>query len=265
MPQKPLGVDGSLRVHIADSVDEVQAAQTLRYRVFYTEMKAQPAPEVVALGRDFDRFDEACDHLMVTDTDADGSPSVVGTYRLLRRSEAQRHGGFYSEAEYDLTKLIDYPGEILELGRSCVDSRYRNRAVMQLLWHGIAAYVYRHRIGLLFGCASLPGSEPASMRRPIAYLHHYHLAPEHLRPRAVPSRYVPMDVMPQEAIDCGAAWQELPPLIRGYLRLGGRVGDGAVVDHEFNTTDVCMVLETEHVTARYLRHYQHLAEQQPQA
>lgn len=265
MPRKPLGVDGSLRVQLADSTDEVHAAQVLRYRIFYTEMRAEPDPDAKALGRDFDRFDDACDHLLVTDTDAEGGSRVVGTYRLLRRSEAKRSGGFYSEAEYDLAKLMEHPGEILELGRSCVDSSYRNRAVMQLLWQGIAAYVYRHRIGLLFGCASLPGADAASQRRPLAYLHHHHLAPEHLRPKAVPNRHLAMDTMPADSIDCGAAWQELPPLIRGYLRIGGRVGDGAVIDRQFNTTDVCMVLETEHVTARYLRHYQHLAEQQPQA
>jgi len=261
MSQTTFGSDGNLRVHLAGSPDEVHAAQTLRYRIFYTEMKASPSQEAVALGRDFDRYDEACDHLLVTDADPDSGVRVVGTYRLLRRAAAQRCGGFYSEDEYDLGKLLEFPGEILELGRSCVDPGYRNRAVMQLLWQGIAGYVYRHRIGLLFGCASLPGTEPETMKRALAYLHHHHLAPEHLRPRALPGRYVAMDRMPIEAIDCAAAWQELPPLIRGYLRVGGRVGDGAVVDHQFNTTDVCMVLETEHVAARYLRHYQLLAEQ----
>jgi putative hemolysin len=261
MPQAPFAIDGNLRVHLAGSTDEVHAAQTLRYRIFYTEMKAAASAEATALRRDFDRYDDACDHLLVIDADPDSGTQVVGTYRLLRRSAAQCCGGFYSEDEYDLGKLLDFPGEILELGRSCVDSRYRNRAVLQLLWQGIAGYVYRHRIGLLFGCASLPGTEPESMKRALAYLHHNYLAPAHIRPKALASRYVPMNRMSIDAIDCAAAWQELPPLIRGYLRVGGRIGDGAVVDHQFNTTDVCMVLETEHVAARYLKHYQQLAEQ----
>jgi putative hemolysin len=262
MHDTAFGTDGSLQVHLAASADDVRAAQALRYRIFYEEMGAQPHPEAVANRRDVDRFDDFCDHLLVSDRpEGGGPPRVVGTYRMLRRSIAERSGGFYSDDEYDLRVLADYPVEVLEVGRSCVDLNYRGRAVMQLLWQGIAAYVYRHQIGLLFGCASLPGTDPASMRRALAYLHHHHLAPESLRPRALPHRYVRMNQMPAEAIDTAAAWRELPPLIRGYLRLGGRVGDGAVVDPLFNTTDVCLVLETEQVTAKYLRHYQHLADQ----
>jgi L-ornithine Nalpha-acyltransferase len=262
MQDKTLGSEGSLRVHLAATAEEVCAAQKLRYRIFYDEMGAQPSDETIACGRDVDRYDMACDHLLVSDLATDGrGPRVVGTYRMLRRAAAERSGGFYSEDEYDLRPLLDYPGEILEVGRSCVDLSYRSRAVMQLLWQGIASYVSRHNIGLLFGCASLPGTDPASMKRALAYLHHHYLAPSQIRPRALAHRYVPMAVLPGDAIDAAAAWRELPPLIRGYLRLGGRIGDGAVVDEHFNTTDVCLVLETEHVTARYLRHYQLQAEQ----
>lgn len=264
MQDNTLGRDGSLRVHVAATPEEVRAAQTLRYRIFYGEMGAHPNDQTIACGRDADRYDEFCDHLLVSDLQTeDGAPRVVGTYRMLRRSAAERSGGFYSEDEYDLRRLLDYPSEIMEVGRSCVDLDYRGRAVMQLLWQGIAAYVYRNGVGLLFGCASLPGTDAGNMTRALAYLHHHHLAPSHVRPHALPHRHVAMDKLASEAIDCDAAWRELPPLIRGYLRLGGRVGDGAVVDRRFNTTDVCVVLETEHVTARYLRHYQHLAEQHP--
>lgn len=264
MHDNTLGSDGSLRVHLAATPEEVRAAQTLRYRIFYDEMGAHPNDETIACGRDVDRYDQFCDHLLVSDLEADGGGRrVVGTYRMLRRGAAERSGGFYSEDEYDLARILDYPSGIMEVGRSCVDLDYRSRAVMQLLWQGIAAYVYRNGIGLLFGCASLPGTDAGNMKRAFAYLHHHHLAPSHIRVRALPHRYVPMDQLPSEAIDCAAAWRELPPLIRGYLRLGGRVGDGAVVDRRFNTTDVCIVLETEQVTERYLRHYQHLAEQPP--
>jgi putative hemolysin len=261
MHETEFGSDGSLKVRLAVSADDIRRAQALRYRIFYEEMGAHPSAEAVAHKRDVDRFDDVCDHLLVTDVvDGADAPRVVGTYRMLRRSVAERTG-FYSESEYELGGLVDHPSEILEVGRSCVDLNYRGRAVMQLLWQGIAAYVYRHQIGLLFGCASLPGTEPKTMRRALAYLYHHHLAPDHLRPRALPHRYVPMNQMPADAIDTAAAWRELPPLVRGYLRLGGRVGDGAVIDPDFNTTDVCIVLETEQVTAKYLRHYQHLADQ----
>ena len=259
MRQDILGTDGNLKIQLATSIEEVRAAQRLRYRIFYQEMGAAPSDEVLRYKRDVDRFDEHCDHLLVVDRHSAVSP-VVGTYRMLRRSVAERYGGFYSENEYELAPLLDYPGEVLEVGRSCVDLNYRSRAVMQLLWQGIAAYVWRHKIGILFGCASLPGTEPSAMRQALAFLHHNFLAPEGLRPQALAHRHVPMDVLPADAVDSAAAWRELPPLIRGYLRLGGRIGDGAVIDRQFNTTDVCIVLETEQVTARYLRHYQQVPE-----
>lgn len=250
-----LGTDGCLKVELATTPEAVAAAQRLRYRIFYEEMGATPTDEAIRHGRDIDRFDPWCDHLLVVDRARSGSP-VVGTYRMLRRTVAERRGGFYSEGEYELGPIRAFPGEILEVGRSCVDADYRSRAVIQHLWQGIAAYVWRHRIGLLFGCASLPGTRPDQMKPALAFLHHTYLAPDRLRPRALEHRHVPLDVLPAEAVDPAAAWRELPPLIRGYLRLGGRVGDGAVIDPQFNTTDVCIVLETEQVTQKYLRHYQ---------
>lgn len=259
MRQDILGTSGSLKIQLATSMEEVRAAQRLRYRIFYQEMGATPSAEVVRHRRDVDRFDEHCDHLLVIDPHSAASP-VVGTYRMLRRSVAERNGGFYSEDEYDLGSLLEYPGEVLEVGRSCVDLNYRSRAVMQLLWQGIAGYVWRYRIGMLFGCASLPGTDPSASRQALAFLHHNFLAQEGLRPQAVPHRYVPLDVLPADAVDSAAAWRELPPLIRGYLRIGGRIGDGAVIDRQFNTTDVCIVLEIDQVTAKYLRHYQQVPE-----
>ena len=123
---------------------------------------------------DFDAFDGFCDHLIVMDTSID---RVIGTSRLIRRSVAARHGGHYSASEYDIRPVLDYPGEILEVGRSCVDAGYRTRGTMQLLWQGIAAYVFRYNISLLFGCASLPGTDPARLALPLSYLHYHHLAP----------------------------------------------------------------------------------------
>lgn len=247
---------GRLEVRLADSEAAIDAAQALRYRVFYEEMSAVPTPETAARHRDFDEFDEVCDHLLVIDhARGPGAGAVVGTYRLLRHEVAKRHGGFYSAAEYDISPLLAHPGRILELGRSCVDAAYRNRATMQLLWQGISAYVFEHDIALMFGCASLPGTDPDALAVPLSYLHHCHLAPPQLRARALPERYVDMNRLPPEEIDPRTALAGLPPLIKGYLRLGGFVGDGAVIDPQFNTTDVCVVVETERVTAKYYRHY----------
>jgi putative hemolysin len=258
---------GSLiEVRLAANAAEVAAAQALRYRVFYEEMSARPTPEMAAAGRDFDGFDAYCDHLLVLDRQlGDGPEAVVGTYRLLRRSVAERHGGFYSETEFDVSRLKAMPGELLELGRSCVDARYRTRATMQRLWSGIAVYVFAHDVRVMFGCASLPGTDPQAVAGALAYLHHRHLAPVELRPRALPGRYVDMNLRASDAVsedDAARALGEravlagLPPLIKGYLRLGGHVGDGAVIDEQFNTIDVCIVVVTDRVTDKYFNHYQ---------
>jgi len=248
---------GSLQVRLAESAADIDAAQALRYRVFYEMMGAHPLPGMKQLRRDSDLFDEICDHLMVFDeTRGSGAEAVVGTYRLIRREAAARSGRFYSAAEYDITSLVAYPGEILELGRSCVDPAYRARAVMPLLWSGIAAYVFHYDIALMFGCASLPGTDPEALAVPLSYLYHHHLAPPALRPRALAELHVDMRRLGPGAFDPERTLSMLPPLIKGYLRLGGFVGDGAVVDDQFNTTDVCVVVKTDLVTEKYSRHYE---------
>jgi L-ornithine Nalpha-acyltransferase len=257
---------GTLQVRLAETTADIDAAQALRYRVFYEEMGAQPSPEMARRKRDFDSFDGVCDHLLVVDhARGDGADAVVGTYRLIRRPAAAKRGRFYSSAEYDIAKIAAYPGEILELGRSCVDASARNRPTMQLLWRGIASYVFHYDIALMFGCASLPGIDPDALATPLAYLYHHHLAPPTLRPRALPERHVDMRRLDAAAIDSARALAELPPLIKGYLRLGGFVGDGAVIDHQFNTTDVCIVVKTDLVTDKYYRHYERQARDNPPA
>jgi putative hemolysin len=246
----------SLQVRLAQSVAEIDAAQALRYRVFYEEMGAQPSADMAARRRDFDRFDNDCDHLLVIDH---ARGAVVGTYRLIRREAARRHGAFYSAAEYDLRALPDHPGEILELGRSCTDASARTGPAAKLMWRAISAYVFHYRIQLMFGCASLSGTDPDALALPLSYLHHFHRAPDALSVRALPDRYVAMDRLAKEVIDPAQAQALLPPLIKGYLRLGGFVGDGAVIDRQFNTTDVAIVVKTDLVSDRYYRHYERRA------
>ena len=243
---------GDLIVRLADSEREVQAAQRLRYRIFYDEMRAKASPEMERLERDFDSLDALCDHLLVIDSSRE---SVVGTYRLITRKMAIAHGGFYTASEYDISCLETWPGEVLELGRSCVDAEYRTGGTMQLLWRGLAAYVFTHGIEVMFGCASLPGVDVERLKRPLAFLHHFHRAPLDRRPKALAHRYVDMDRIPADAIDPKEALSELPPLLKGYLRVGGGIGDGAVIDWQFNTTDVCIVVKTEFVTDKYIKHY----------
>lgn len=244
-----------LEVRLARDQSDIAAFQALRYRVFYEEMSAVADRRTAAMGREWDDFDHVCDHLLVIDHGLDHG-AVVGGYRLLRGAVAEARGGFYTAAEYHIDTLVAGPAEVLEMGRSCVHAAYRHGLVIQLLLRGIAAYVADHRIGLIFGCASLPGTDPEALALPLSYLAHNHLAAPELRPTALAERYVEMNRMAPEAVDHRAARAALPPLIKGYLRAGGSVGDGAVIDHQFGTVDVCMVIDTACVTDRFRLRYQ---------
>ncbi|MEA2739439.1 MAG: L-ornithine Nalpha-acyltransferase [Acetobacteraceae bacterium] len=248
---------GNLGVRLATAPAEIDAVQALRYRVFYQELGARADAETTRSQRDKDIYDTVADHLLVVDhTLGEGPGSVVGTYRLIQREAAGKIGHFYSSDEYDIARIEAIPGRILELGRSCVDDGYRNRSAMQLLWRGIAAYVFQHKIELMFGCASLPGIDPDALAPELTYLYYNHLAPASIRPRALPHRYIEMRRLDRDEIDTRAALTRLPPLIKGYLRLGGFVGDGAVIDSQFNTTDVAVVVQTDLVTDKYYKHYE---------
>lgn len=254
---------GRLEVRIAQDAAEIESAQRLRYRVFFEEMGAKAPPEVAEKKIDADALDHFCDHLVVIDHNStDKADAIIGTYRMVRREAAKRHGGFYSSGEYDISRLLAYPGEILEVGRSCVAPAFRNRPTMQLLWRGIADYIAAYGIEILFGCASLPGTDPKALALPLTYLYYYHLAAPYLRTVALPHRYVdmrlmdPAEVDPEKSLEKLAPLSLLPPLLKGYLRLGGFVGDGAVVDEQFNTVDVCVIVKTDLIAEKYSRHYE---------
>ncbi len=244
---------GALEARLATGPAEIEAAQRLRYDVFYREMSATPSPEMAATGRDFDAYDPVCDHLLVFDHDRGGE--VVACYRLLRKSVADLHGGFYTAGEYDIGPMLAAAApdaKYLELGRSCVAKAYRNNQTMQFLWRGLLVYLLGNGIELMFGCASLPGTDPESLKLELAYLHHFHAMPEAARVRARPELYVAMDLMPKSAIDEAEALKRLPPLIKGYIRTGAYIGDGAVIDRQFGTTDVFIYFPTSRIDKRWL-------------
>jgi putative hemolysin len=261
-PSQSLGRVGNLEVRLAQTAAEVRQAQKLRYRVFYQEGSAVPNPARLLARRDVDTYDAICDHLLVVDHAARergplNRPAVVGTYRLLRQPLAEDYGGFYTAGEFDIGGLIGRQSQLqfLELGRSCVLADYRNKRTVELLWHGIHAYVVQNRCDVLIGCASIEGTDPKRLALPLSFLHHYARAPEQWRARARPERYVEMNRMSKETIDPKAALRGLPPLIKGYLRLGAFVGDGAVIDREFGTTDVLIVLPMAAIHKRYIEHF----------
>jgi putative hemolysin len=260
-PPATLGRLGALEVRLAEGKREVKRAQKLRYRVFYKDGTAIADAATLLARRDKDAFDRICDHLLVIDHAAKpsigGKQPVVGTYRLLRQEVAERNAGFYTEDEFDIAGLIERHSSLrfLELGRSCVLPRYRNKRTVELLWHGIWSYVRQHRLDVMIGCASFEGTDPDRLALPLSFLHHYAQAPEAWRASAHPSRRVEMNRMAKQAIDPRAALHELPPLIKGYLRLGATIGDGAVIDHQFGTTDVLIVMPVSAIHARYIEHF----------
>lgn len=253
-----LAVSASLEVRLAETTQEVEQAQRLRYRVFYQEMSAIPSPAMRETQRDFDRFDDVCDHLLVIDRavhEEDGKPAVVGTYRLMRDADAARVGGFYTASEYDISPMLaGLPSgtRFLELGRSCILKSYRSRpSAMQLLWRGLMAYVARFNIDLMFGCASFYGTNPDQLALPLSYLYHFHGIPSEVRVRARPELFVEMNRIAKDEIDVKEALRSLPPMIKGYVRAGAKIGDGAVIDRQFGTTDVFIYFPLSGIDARY--------------
>jgi L-ornithine Nalpha-acyltransferase len=250
---------GTLEVRLARNAREIDAAQAVRYRVFVEEMGAQLPPEAMRARRDIDSYDAICDHLLVVDYGIDGDieDQIVGTYRLLRQEVAMKNGGFYSASEYDIAPLIArHPDkQFMELGRSCVIPDYRTKRTVELLWQGNWAYSVKHGMGAMFGCASFSGTRPEEHALALSFLHHTVATKGDWAVSALPELYRPMDLMPYEGVNAKKALMALPPLIKGYLRLGAMIGDGAVVDHAFNTTDVLVVLPIASIASRYVNYY----------
>jgi putative hemolysin len=244
----------AIEVRLARSPAEVEAAQRLRYEVFVREWGAKAEPRGADAQREADEYDALMDHLVVVDRGQ--GDRVVGNYRLLRQDRLQRKAVFYSSHEFDLAPLLGGGQRLLELGRSCVLREYRSGLVMQKLWQALAAYVAEHRIELMFGCASLRGTDPGALREQLSYLRHWHLAPPEQRPRALAGHRVAIDLLPREQVDPVRALRAHEPMVRGYLRAGAWVGEGAWVDEDFNAIDVCIVMPTARLRARHRAHFE---------
>ena len=254
-----------LGIKLAKSARHIEIAQRLRYRVFYEEMGAIADAMTQATKRDQDSFDEISDHLLVTRARTESSTDelciddeeVVGTYRMLRQTIAKNHGGFYSQNEFDVNPLLARKSDLsfLELGRSCVLAQYRGTPVIELLWQGIWNYVRHYKVDVMFGCASFDGVDPDLHADTLSFLGHHTKLPEEWHASAHTDRYVSMKRKPADMIDCRKAMLSLPPLIKGYLRLGSYIGEGAVIDHAFNTTDVLVVLPISSINPRYFAHF----------
>lgn len=259
-----IGRLGTLEVRLARTTKDIRRCQRLRFKVFYQEMGATPDARGFVSRRDIDAYDRLCDHIMVIDRVGkvnrfgQAKPKVIGTYRLLRSDVARAANvDFYTSGEYDLTRFLaaNTGQRLLELGRSCVLEPYRNKRTVELLWHGVWAYILHHRIDVMFGCASFEGLDLTKLAVPLAFLEHHASGDRAARVRALPGLHVSMDRLAAEAVDLRSAMKTLPPLIKGYLRLGATFGDGAVIDRQFGTTDVFVTLRVADIDPRYVDYY----------
>lgn len=239
-------------VRLARDDLDLSAAQRLRYDVFVTELGASGPLVDHDAGMERDSFDPHCDHLVLVNPAIDPQTlrHVKGVYRLLPGDRIEQTGGFYSEQEYDLTALKSSGRQLLELGRSCLHPDLRGGAGLLQLWAALADYVIASDAEILFGTASFHGVDVEALAEPLSYLYQSHLAPANIRARVLDEFYQSMDLWPQGDVTRASAMKKVPSLIKAYLRLGGKVGDGAYVDHAFNTTDVLLMLDTKNMTQR---------------
>ena len=258
-----LGRLGSLEARLASNKGQIKRAQALRYFVFYEEMAAKADAKSAQKKRDMDRYDNVCDHVLVVDHATKekrvgrSRPKLVGTYRLLRQEIAESKKGFYSQGEFDINPMLTTHPEsyFLELGRSCVLADYRGKHTIELLWSAIWRYVLNHKVDVMFGCASFPTTNPEDIAQELAFLHHYIDRPKEWDVKAHEHLYVDMNMMAKEDIDPKRALAKLPPLIKGYIRIGAFVGNGAIVDHQFGTTDVFMILPIKNISEKYIKYF----------
>lgn len=246
-------------VRLTRNKEERKQVRQLRYQVFCIEEGAGATEEQRALGEEYDAYDRFAEYMAVFH-----QGRVVGTYRIIDRNAAEKMGGFYTETEFNLSKIKKYPGNIAEMSRACVDPAYRENAlVMRLLWAGLGEMIVRRKIGIVFGVASFVGTKPARSAQAISYLYYNHLTPLRLRATVLPENFADgvnpklsrMNILPREFVDEADAKAQMTPLIKGYLRLGATFGRGVFIDAPFNSYDVFVMIETRKMNATYQKHF----------
>ena len=246
-------------VRLTRNKEERKQVRQLRYKVFVEEEGAGVTDEQRALGEEYDAYDRFAEYMAVFH-----QGRVVGTYRIIDRNAAEKMGGFYTENEFNISKIKKYHGNIAEMSRACVEKSYRDNAlVMRMLWAGLGELIVRRKIGIVFGVASFVGTKPARSAQAISYLYYNHLTPLRLRATVVSENFADgvnpklsrMNILPREFVDEADARAEMTPLIKGYLRLGATFGSGVFVDAPFNSYDVFVMLETRKMNATYQKHF----------
>ena len=246
-------------VRLTRNKEERRQVRQLRYSVFVEEEGAGATEEQKHLREEYDAYDRFAEYMAVFH-----NGKIVGTYRIIDRNAAEKMGGFYTESEFNISKIKRYNGNIAEMSRACVDKAYRENAlVMRMLWAGLGEYVVRRKIMVLFGVASWVGTKPVESAQAISYLYYNHLSPLRLRATVLSENFAEginpklsrMNILPREFIDETDARRQMTPLIKGYLRLGATFGKGVFVDKPFNSYDVFVMLQTKKIDAAYQKHF----------
>jgi putative hemolysin len=256
-----------IEVRLAKNAEEIVASQRLRYKVFFEEEGVKSldrgdgidtSAQILKEHRDFDEFDPYCDHLVAIDRNAGAKPDdyIVGTYRLMRKDGKKRIGKWYSQTEFDVEKFDAAEGEILELGRACVRADHRDRRTMQMMWNALAAYMFDYDIKIMFGCGTFLGTDPGKYKQALSYLYYNCVARGELEITAKGENARPMDLLPESEVDPAAAMNEIPTMIRGYIRAGAKVSNSLWIDWGFNGFDVCIIFEMKDLKDKYLKHYE---------
>ena len=249
---------GNLVIKLVENKSELKKAQALRYSVFYKEKKAKPSISKKILALDYDKVDKFADHLIVIDKGSTAPKNkIVGTYRLIRGNVSNNFGGFYTSSEFNLSNILDAykHSQILELGRSCVHKDYRNGITMNLLWKAIALYVKLYDIKIILGCASFSGTDIMKISNELTYLRENFSLPDDLSVASLDNNEYPVYKKTKTNINNLRTFAKLPPLIKGYLRAGGKVSDSFYVDYNFNTIDLCVVVKTDNIDKKYKKKF----------
>jgi len=241
-------------IKLAENQEEIEAGLHLRYKVYCQEIGAVILDKYLEKEIEFDDLDQYCDHLILIDNSVEGQlkDKVVGYYRLIQKEAADKVGGFYSTHEFDISDFLNnYKGKVLELGRTCVLPKYRNSATMNLLWKGVAKYIEENNIDAMFGCVSAPGLDCSAYKEGFSFLYHNYSLDYSITAKDG----VSMNMMKNEDIDPKQAIKNLPPLIKGYLKVNAKFGQEAFVDYDYNLTDIFVMADIKNADEKYKKHY----------
>ncbi|MDR0319590.1 MAG: GNAT family N-acetyltransferase [Rickettsiales bacterium] len=242
---------GEFETRLAKGKAERKAFLKLRYKVFVEEEGKKPSEEEKKAREETDSFDKYAEYMLVFH-----KKKVIGGYRIITKKAADENDGFYTETEFDIAKVKKIRGNIAEMSRACIAKKYReNQLAISMLWLGLGNYILRNKIVAMFGVASFVGLKPVASAQALSYLYYNSLAPKSVRAKALPGKFDRMDILPKEYVDEEKAFAEMPPLVKGYLRLGAEFGQGVFMDEPFNCYDIFVTLQTRKISKVYQKRF----------